>query len=459
MLILALTAAPAVGQEAPPLPPLPPIAPLEPAPTPPAAPPPPAETPPTATEAPPPDAAEAPPPGPLPPPATAAAAPSTMRDPDLRADLPRGDGLRPHPRVVLRPYLRLAAVHDDNIFRTPTSEDEDWILEARTGVDLDLALRRNVAASVGYSFGHRTYADEGDLSGTDHRGRAALTMELKRVDLRLAGTWSRLDRPFDPRVTQALGLPDGGQLRRQNFDGLAALRVRLTEHFAVRGEGHLTSEEYRSLDGPEGVEAFDNRGWIARGMVDWMVDRRISLLLGAEVREIVYTNEAAIAPDLRIHGGFVGVEARLRRLDLQLRLGYEAATVTRTRLDPDPPEPEGPTAALRAVWRPLRMTEVLAELSRRVDVSTTAQSEIDTRFGVELRQGLTRQVAFYVRAAYEHHDRTRGSTLHVFRLQGGPSWRPLDWLTLGLDVGWTGWRSSGSEVDATTVGVWVMFAP
>lgn len=463
LLLLALLPGQVAAQDLPPLPPLPPIDPLEPAP-PPSEPPPvapaPADIPPATTETPPLTPVVDAPAGTLVPPGTGQAAlPSTMRDPDIRGDLPRGDGLRLHPRVVLRPYLRLAAVYDDNVFRTAADEQDDWLLEARTGVDLDLALRRNVRAGVGYSFGYRTYVDESDLNGIDHRGHANLGMELKRIDLRLAGHWSRLDRPFNPRVTEGLGLDAAGQLRRQNLDGLASVRVRLTDHFAVRGEGQLYTEEYRTLDGPEGVEAFDNRGWAGRGILDWMVNRRISLLLGAEMREIIYTNEAAIAPDLRIYGGFGGVEARLRRLELQLRLGYAVSEVTKTRLDPDPSEPSGFTAALRAVWKPLRFTEVLAELSRRIDVSTTAQSEVDTRFGVEVRQGITREVALFLRAAYEHHDRTRGPTLHVFRVSGGPSWRPLPWLTLGVEAGWTGWRSSGQDVDGTTVAVWVMFAP
>jgi hypothetical protein len=382
---------------------------------------------------------------------------------DLRGSSPASRGIQLSPWLTAHPFARFSAHYESNIFRSVEDPVSDGVLESQAGIVLTIRPGPRLSASVGYSIAQRTYVDDSELSGTDHRAFVALGHRTRRVELTLRGSAAYLFRPIDPRLdTNDDGVADSeGGVRQLDANALASLLVRLSRRFAVRGEGQLTYADYTPDDEEnEAIERFDHQGWTGRGILEVSITRTISALGGAEVRDLLYTSDQAIAPDLRVYGVFVGGAVRGPVLEGELRIGYEQSSVLKARLDPDPDEPGGPLLALRLGWQATPRTLVALEATRRIEFSTGISSQVASRLLLEVRQGLTRTVDVFGRIGWELRQSDAQDDLYTYRLGAGISWRILDWLTVGSDAGWDRFeRGSNDPADALRIGCWVMLAP
>lgn len=382
---------------------------------------------------------------------------------DLRGSSPASRGIQLSPWLSAHPYARFSAHYESNVFRSVEDPVADGILEAQAGIVLTIRPGPRLSASVGYSIAQRTYIDNSELSGTDHRAFATLGYRTRRIELSIRGSIAYLFRPIDPRLdTDDDGIADsGGGMRQLDANGLASLLVRLSRRFAVRGEGQLTYADYTPDDEEnEAIERFDHQGWTGRGILEVAITRTVSALAGAEVRDLLYTSDQAIAPDLRVFGVFAGGVVRGRLIEGELRVGYEQSAILEARQDPDPDELGGPTLALRLGWQATPLTLVSFEASRRIEFSTGISSQIASRLLLEVRQGLTRTVDVFGRIGWELREGQDQDDLYTYRLGAGISWRILDWLTVGSDAGWDRFeRGSLDPADSFRIGCWVMVAP
>jgi hypothetical protein len=369
-----------------------------------------------------------------------------------------GHGIRLSPWLEVQPWARLGATYDSNVFRSAFDERDDVLCELGGGIEA-VAKSRHFSAGAGYTINRRTYLTESGLDSFDHLLHAELgAREIGLLEeARAGGSLVIETRPADPRLQG-----DGGVVDRTSADLDGAATLRIVRWWAVRAEGDLTYEDQEPSDPIDAsLERFDHEGWAGRGILDLRPRQNLSFLAGAEVRDLIYTNEEqAVAPDLRVVGGFVGGEVRGRRLSAELRLGWEEAEVLKERGDPRASAPRGPTMLLRLGWQATRLTLVSLEAQRHIDFSTTNSSQTTTSLGAELRQSLSRTVALELRLGWEQRDPEIGSTLNVVRAGVGVGWRVLEWLSVGGEVGWDHWRrSQDDEVDAFRVGAWVMVAP
>lgn len=347
--------------------------------------------------------------------------------PDPVRALPAGVGLRLGRSISLSPYYRGAFFYDSNVFRSSDQDAiEDVELTNTVGIDLTV-VRRRLELEAGYAATRREYVDQG-LDTTEHRARVRLALAGRTLSTRLradAALLSRIDNPqFANQAT----------VDRYVYDVGAALAIRLTRTLSLVPEVFGSMEDYQDED-------FDFADFTTFGtnVLFAITPRgRVTFFVGGGVRDQLYTDDDAIAPDLRIFSVITGAEVKfLRSLTGQVRLGYDTSQILERRdfaEDEDPPS--GMVGYVNLRWQALRSTAFTLDASRQITFTTSSSPIFTTRFACGVEQGLLPNLVVFGRASYEQQDPVEGD-LNEFSsifLTAGTSWELRSWLQLGAAV-------------------------
>lgn len=362
--------------------------------------------------------------------------------------LPTAVGLRLGRNITLSPFYRGAVFYDSNVFRDQDDQAVDDVeLTSSVGVDLTI-VRRRLELEAGYTATRREYVDLGQET-TEHRARLRLAAVGRVVSTRLRADLGILSRPDDPRFNQA-------SVDRYIYDLGAAMAIRLTRTLSLVPEVFGSMQDYRDID----FDYADNLTYGANVLVGITPRGRVTFVVGGGVREQLYTDDAAIADDLRIFSVITGMEVRfLRSLTGQVRVGYDWSEVIDARDIPDDSDdpPSGLVTSANLRWQAVRGTAFTFDASRQITFTTGRSPVFTTRFGVGVEQALLPGLAIFARASYEDQDPVdgdQGDLSSVF-LTAGTAWSFRPWLQLGADVSYLARASnssSGGDFDVLRVG-------
>lgn len=373
---------------------------------------------------------------PFTPPAT-----SELGGPQAGADpvraLPTGVGLRLGRNISLSPYYRGAIFYDSNVFRDEDDPAEDVEVTNTVGIDLTI-VRRRLELEAGYAATRREYIDLGQDT-TEHRARLRLARVGRDLALRLRADAAVLSRPQDPRFDQV-------SVDRHVYDVGGALALRLTRTLSLVPEVFGSVQDFRDVD----FDYADNVSYGTNVLVSITPRGRITLFVGGGARELIYTDDSAIAPDLRIFSVFTGVELRfLQSFTGAVRVGYDWSEIIDRRAFPDDEDPpSGLVTSANLRWQALRGTAFTLDASRQIGFTTGRSPVFTTRVGVGVEQALLPGLAVFARASYDDIDPVEDDQADfssVF-LSGGVAWSYRPWLQLSGGASYLA-RSAGSSGD------------
>jgi len=318
----------------------------------------------------------------------------------------------------LDPSLTLMQVYDDNLFAQPQAEQSDFIL--RLSPRLGARYRsRALTARAHYTIDAERYLEHPELSAALARQEAAFEVRgpaTRRVDLALAGSWTRTRTPAELNVISGL---EAGRAQARRLQAAGEMTVRLGTRTSATFAPALTRDE---LDGRAATDEAAMGLGLQRRLAAASTSRldykwrRFSFDGGAEHSHVLtagWTRRLGTASQLDVQAGprlgstGLGAEVSLgwRR---RLRRGELALTYLRTQStalgQPGPLDVDGVAATFsRQVARPLR-------LAIGPSAFRTAGDGFDAlvyRLGLDLALKLTRRLTLL------------GS--HQFSLQrGGP---------------------------------------
>lgn len=336
-------------------------------------------------------------------------------------------GLRLTPWLVVAPVLRAEAAYDSNVFRarSNTTDPEESDIELTGSVGLTLVARptRQVYLALAYSLLYRTFAQESGINSVDHFVRLEGSWTARRWGIGTSLTVADLSRPNDPRF-------GGAQVGRLSVEGQFSGQVQLHRRIGLRSEQSVQMFDYDDQD------TLDQLSFGVNLLVTVQATRTITVLAGAGVREIQYTDSAATNPDLRLFSPVLGMEMRLsQRLVLTLRAGYEIGQITDDRGQTGLEEPAGPVIAAGMSWQITPRWRVSGDVTRQITAAVVGSSQTITRFGAEVRRRIGQRMEAYARGSVELQEpEDSNDDLLALRADGGLDWRIKDWLTIGFYV-------------------------
>lgn len=349
--------------------------------------------------------------------------------------LPTGVGLRLGRNISLSPYYRGAIFYDSNVFRDEDDPTEDVEVTNTVGVDLTI-VRRRLELEAGYAATRREYIDLGQDT-TEHRARLRLARVGRDLSLRLRADAAILSRPQDPRFGQV-------SVDRHVYDLGGALALRLTRTLSLVPEAFGSVQDFRDVD----FDYADNVTYGTNVLLSITPRGRITLFVGGGVRELIYTDDAAIASDLRIFSIFTGAELRfLQSFTGSVRIGYDWSDIVDER-NPDEDAPSGFVTNASLRWQALRGTAFTLDASRQIGYSTGRSAVFTTRFGLGVEQALLSDLAVLARVSWDDVDPVdddQADFSSVF-LSGGVAWSVRPWLQLSGGASYLV-RSAGSSSD------------
>lgn len=360
-----------------------------------------------------------------------------------------GRGLRLGNGIALSPFYRGGVFYDSNVFRAPAELAVDDI-ELTNALGIDLAIiRPALTLEVGYVANHRAFLENSDITALEHRARLSFAAVGPVVSGRLRADVAWLERPDDPRFAR-------GSVKRTIYDLGGVLSIGLTRTIALQPEAFANYQEFRT----ERMAFADNASYGGNLLVALSPRAPVTVLAGVGYRELNYTHDDAVAPDLRIFSLIGGVELHLlRTLTGQARVGYDWSEVTERRNYPaeaDPPS--GLTAAVNLRWEALRTTALSLEILRQIDFGTTTSPVFLTRATLGVEQALPLRLGLAVRASYEEIDAVAGLRDRItgYMLAGGIGWSPRPWVQVGVQGSHLireGGGGTRGDFDVTRIGV------